>query len=222
MRKVYVRMKQLNNLTKDSRGYAVVEATILFPIIFMIFAGLVLLSMYLPTRMVLQQATQFAATAMATEEADTWLDFDEDSMEYTWGLTRADLPNVYIALIMSFIKGDAQGTAETIVRNIEEKGIVDRPGTLEVECEVTNYVVYKEIKVTATRSLPMPVDLSFVQFPTEIPITVTSTAIVQNGDEFVRNMDIAADFVDYLEKEYDLPFDKLGEYVNKAWKFLGV
>lgn len=215
-------MKHLRGLRRDTRGYAVVEATILFPIIFMIFAALVLLAMYLPTRMVLQQATQYAATAMATEEADTWLDFDEDAMEYTWGLKREDLPNVYVALFKAFTKGDGQDVAETIVENIEGKSLVSHQGDLEVQCDITNYIVYKEIVVTATRTIPMPVDLSFVNFPSEIPVTVSSAAIVQNGDEFVRNMDIAADFVEYLGEKYDLPFDKLGEYINKAWKFLGV
>ena len=41
-------MKEYETFWKDSRGYAVVEATILFPIIIMTFAGLVLLSMYMP------------------------------------------------------------------------------------------------------------------------------------------------------------------------------
>lgn len=53
--------KQRDNLWNDVRGDAVVEATILFPIIIMVFAGLVLLAMYLPTRAALQQATQYAA-----------------------------------------------------------------------------------------------------------------------------------------------------------------
>lgn len=51
-------MKKAKDLWRDDRGDAVVEATILFPIIIMIFAGLVLLSMYLPTRANLQRATQ--------------------------------------------------------------------------------------------------------------------------------------------------------------------
>ena len=67
-------MKKYTKFLADTKAYAVVEATILFPIIMMIFAGLVLLAMYLPTRAVLQQATQYAATALATEQSDTWLE----------------------------------------------------------------------------------------------------------------------------------------------------
>lgn len=210
------------SIWKNTNAYAVVEATILFPIIMMIFAGLVLLAMYLPTRAVLQRATQYAATALATEQSDTWLQFDEGDMEYSWINSKSQLPNVYVALIGSFFKGDTVEKAQTIVKKAENTGLVHRAGELTVECEIHNYVIYKEIMVTATRTLPMPVDLSFVKFPTEIPITVTSTAVVQNGDEFVRNIDVAADFLTYLDEKYNLQFDKLSEYINKAWKFLGV
>lgn len=210
------------SIWKNTDAYAVVEATILFPIIMMIFAGLVLLAMYLPTRAVLQRATQYAATALATEQSDTWLQFDAGDMEYSWINSKSRLPNVYTALIGSFFKGDTAEKAQTIVKKAENTGLVHRAGELTVECEIHNYVIYKEIVVTATRTLPMPVDLSFVKFPTEIPITVTSTAVVQNGDDFIRNIDIAADFLTYLDEKYDLQFDKLSEYINKAWKFLGV
>lgn len=206
----------------NEKGYAVVEATSLFPIMMMIFAGLVLLAIYLPNRAVLQQATQYTATALATEQSDTWLSFDDGKMEYYWISDKNDLPNVYVALVASFFKGNAQDKAETVVKKIEQNSIVSRNGELEVECKVINYVVYKEIVVTATRTIQNPVDLSFVGFPKEIPVTVTSRAVVQNGDEFVRNIDLAKDFVEYLKAEYNLDFSGLSTFINKAWNFLGV
>lgn len=215
-------MNKNKTFFEDEKGYAVVESTILFPIMMMIFAGLVLLAIYLPNRAVLQQATQYAATAMATEQSDTWLSFDDGKMEYYWINDKGDLPNVYVALVASFFKGNAQDKAETVVEKIEQNSIVSRNGELEIECKVINYVVYKEIVVTATRTIQNPVDLSFVGFPAEIPITVTSRAVVQNGDEFVRNIDLAKDFVKYLEEEYNLDFSRLSEFINKAWNFLGV
>lgn len=210
------------SIWRDTDAYAVVEATILFPVIMMTFAGIVLLAMYLPTRAVLQRATQYAATALATEQSDTWLEFDENDMEYDWISQKSQLPNVYVALIGSFFKGDTVEKAQTIVQKAENTGLVHRAGELMVDCQIHNYVIYKEIVVTATRTIPMPIDLSFVKFPTEIPITVTSTAVVQNGDEFVRNIDIAADFISYLNEKYDLEFGKLSEYINRAWEFLGI
>ena len=213
-------MKQQHDFLKDTNGYAVVEATILFPIILMTFAGLVLRSMYLPTRAVLQRETQYAATALATVQSDTWLDFDKSELEYYWLDGNHEPANVYVALLSAFFKGDAD--AETIVKNLEEHSITSRAGKLTVSCGINNFVVYKEIVVTATRTIPVPVNLSAVNFPEEIPITVSSTAVVQNGEEFVRTIDIAKDFVEYLDEQYGLGIDKLAEWVNQAWKFLGV
>lgn len=213
-------MKARDSLVNNTDGYAVVEATILFPVILMAFAGLVLLSMYLPTRAVLQRETQYAATALATVQSDTWLDFDKSSLEYYWLDGNHEPANVYVALLSAFFKGDAD--AETIVKNLEEHNITSRTGELTVSCEINNFVVYREIVVTATRTIPIPVNLSIVNFPEEIPVTVSSTAVVQNGEEFVRTIDIAKDFVVYLDKQYGLGIDKLAEWVNRAWRFLGV
>lgn len=213
-------MKRWLSFWKDTNGYAVVEATILFPIILMSFAGLVLLSMYLPTRAVLQRETQYAATALATPQSDTWLDFDKARVTYYWRDKNNPPSNVYVALLSALFKGD--GDAESIVKKLEEHNLVSRVGELTVSCEINNYVVYKEIVVTATRTIPIPVNLSIINFPQEIPITVSSTAVVQNGDEFVRNVDLAKDFVQYLNEKYNLQIEKLAEWINKAWKFLGV
>lgn len=216
-------MKRWSRLWSDTRGYAVVEATILFPIIMMIFTGLVLLAVYLPNRAVLQRATQYAATAMATESSDTWLQFNERSMQYGWYKSRRELPNVYAALFNALSGQDVQGKGETIVKNLDNQNIAWRRGNLTVECKVNSFVIYREISVTATRTIPMPVDLSFVKFPKEIPITVTSTAVVQNGDEFVRNVDLAADFIGYLKERYDLEFlDEFSNAMKEAADFLGI
>jgi len=215
-------MKSRPGLIEDTRGDAVVEATILFPIIMMIFAGLVLLAIYLPTRMTLQHTTQYAATALATEQSDTWLDFDTGSMKYEWHRWKEELPNVYSAVLASFFMSDVADDAETIVKKQEGQSITSHDGNLTVDCEIYNRIIYKEITVTATKKITMPVDLSFVKFPKEIPITVSSTAVVLNGDEFVRNMDLAAEFVSYLEREYHLPFSKLGEWMDKVYGVLGI
>lgn len=219
-------MKSQPSFFEDTRGNAVVEATILFPIIMMIFAGLVLLAIYLPTRMTLQHTTQYAATALATEQSDTWLDFDTGSMKYQVFQNKTDLPNVYAALLASFFMSDTEDDAETIVRKLEGKSITSHSGNLIVECEVENYLVYKEIKVTATRTIPMPIDLSFVMFPKEIPITVSSTAAVLNGDEFVRNMDLAVELMSYLDEKYNLHVSEftssLGKWMGKVYEILGI
>jgi hypothetical protein len=168
----------------------------------MIFAALVLLSVYLPTRAALQRATQYAATAISTELSDTWLFFDESSMSFYWESNKGNLKNVYIDLFSGI--GDAQSRGEDIVIEIEGRSLSSKAGELSVECFIVNRIVYKEVVVTATRELPAPVDLSFIRFPATIPVTATSTAAVQNADEFIRNIDLAVDFVDYVKEQFNL------------------
>ena len=212
-------MKKYTKFLADTKAYAVVEATILFPIIMMIFAGLVLLAMYLPTRAVLQQATQYAATALATEQSDTWLEYDTGAMKYNW--TR-NPGNVYVDFLVSLFTRDLNSDAKTIVSKLEGKSLTSRTGKLSVECSAVNYVIYKEIIVTATRTIPVPVDLSFVKFTKEIPITVSSSAVVLNGDEFVRNLDLAAEFVEYLANKYNVDFSALTGAINKVFEIMGI
>ena len=210
------------NFWKDTRGDAVVETTVLFPIMMMIFAGLAILAMYLPERAALQRATQYTATAIATDQSDTWLYYDETNMEYRWETDKDDLANVYVEMFSALFGTTDGSTAERIVTKMEEGNFVASNGELEVSCEVVNYFVYKEISVTATRTVKSPVNLSLVGFPEEIPITVKSTAVVQNGDEFVRNMDVAGDFISYLNEKYNLGLEKITESLDKVWKYLGV
>ena len=147
-------------------------------------------------------------------------------MTYYWETDRSALGSVYGALLGALTGNnrDDADNAEQAVINMEANGVLEPAGELSVEYGVVNYIVYKEIVVTATRTIPMPVDLSFVGFPSEIPVTVTSTAVVQNGDEFVRNMDIAADFVKYLDQRFGIStseaFVRVKEVIGKLTTFL--
>ena len=185
----------LKHFIRDTGGDAVVEAAILFPIIFMVFAGLVLMAMYLPTRATLQRATQQAVTAIATEKSDTWLSYNENTMKFG---TLSSPQGVYDALTNSLFSANDRHKAEKIVINMEENNFLKAPGKLTIECGAVNYLIYKEITITATRTIPMPVDLSFVKFPKELEITASSTAVIQDADGFIRDIDMINDIMKYL------------------------
>ena len=198
---------------KDTRGDAVVEAAILFPIMIMIFAALVLLAIYLPIRAALQQATQYAATALAVEKSDTWLRFDESSMSFYWETDKSRLPGIYASLFSGI--DDMESRSEEIVVDIENRSISSKAGGLAVDCYIVNKLVYKEVVVTATREFNIPINLSIIGFPETMSISVTSTAAVQNGDEFVRNMDMAVDFIEYIGEKFGLT--DVGGTISTYW-----
>ena len=206
---------------KDCFGDATVEATILFPIMILVFAALALLAVYLPAQAALQRATQYTATAIATENSDTWLRFNDASKSYEWYTHKNQLTNVYANLLSE--SGDVQSKAEELVTYIEGRSLSSKAGELSVVGETVNHVIYKEIVVTATRNIPMVVNLSFIGFPQTISITSVSRAVVQNGDEFVRNIDMAGGFVDFIKERYDLGnvTDAIGDFGNQVRSILG-
>lgn len=218
-------MLNLKHLIKREEGYAVIEATFVFPIMIMFIVAVTLMSMYLPTRAVLQRATQYAATVLATEKSDTWYSFHEASMEPVWQ-TKEQLPNVYSAFFRSFGSSEAgdAARAKAIIEAYERKSLSMKSGVLQVSCQEKNYLVYKDLTVTARRTFKTGMRKNnLVGFPEEISITVSSTAAVQNGDEFVRNMDIAVDFTKYLAGRWGLDevFQKVSEAKDKIKGFMG-
>jgi len=207
------------SIFKDNKGDAVVEATILFPIMIMIFAALVLLAIYLPTRALLQSSSQYAATVISTTISDTWLIFDETAMVYAWETDRNRLPSVYASPLSGI--SDVASLGEDIVTHMESLGLSSKAGTLTVDCYIINMLVYKEVVVTATREFELPISLAIIRFPDVITITVTSTAVVQNGDEFLRNMELAVDFLEYINKKFNLSdiTEVLGDYWSDVSSF---
>jgi hypothetical protein len=210
----------MRSLLKTTNGSAVVEATILFPIITMIFAALVLLAVFLPSHAVLHRATQFAATALATEESDTWIFFDDDTLSYHWETDKARLKNVYEEL---FVSEDITDRGEKIAREIESRSISSKEGKLTVTAYLENKIIYKEVVVIASREYPMPVDLSFVGFPKTITVRAASSAQAQNASDFVRNIDIASDFATFISDKYELSNvgDSISSFGSRVTNLLG-
>ncbi len=195
---------------KNEKGDAIVEATILFPIMIMIIAGITILSIYLPTKGVLQHATKKAGNAVAVEYSDTWVEFDKGEFGFK-EKSNLGTEHVYKALFNSI----DVAKAEEIVKITYEKSITPKLGELKVEAKVKNYVIYKEVIVMTQKTIPSPVNLSFVGFPKEIIIDVQSIHVVQNGDELVRNIDIARDVVLFLDEKY-----KISEMLSSVTGFL--
>ena len=217
-------------IINNSDGFAVVEATFVFPVMFMIFFTLFLLAVYLPQRAILQRATQYAATAVATEMGDTWLYYSDGSRELERYNDHDELSankgGVYVTLFKS-IFGAGTSDVGSIVETIDESENIPviANGDLTVECEMVNYVVYKEIVVTAIRAITLPVDFSIIGVPKEIELIVSSKAVVQNGDEFIRNVDLVVYIVDWVRTKsetIDNFFKKVGEAGDAINGFFGL
>jgi hypothetical protein len=102
--------------------------------------------------------------------------------------------------------------AEKIVRDLDLRLPSLRGGDLAIESSMSNRLINREISVTATRKFRSPINLSLIGFPDVIEIIVTSTATVQDGDEFIRNVDLATDFADFIANKFG--FSNAGDAIG--------
>ncbi len=215
-------MKYLNKIFKDEYGGAIIEATFVFPIMMLIIMGLVLLSIYLPIKGILQYATQTAANAMSIELSDTWVRFDDDTKKYIV-ISNDELKaegSVYTTALRTVFanKNEPKNRAETIVNDLYDSSIALKIGEpVDVNVEMLNAVIYKEITVTAEKTIPIMINLSFVGFPSELNIKSSSTSVVQNGDEMIRNLDIVKDVVIVADEKYNI--SEKFEGIKKMFSF---
>lgn len=147
-------------------------------------------------------------------------------MTYYWETDRSALGSVYGALLGA-LTGNNRDDADNAEPGGHQHGSKRRPGTGgRTVGGVRRRELYRiqRDRGHGHRTIPMPVDLSFVGFPSEIPVTVTSTAVVQNGDEFVRNMDLARDLTLFLAEKFNLTdmLDGVAELGRKFTGFLGI
>lgn len=202
-------MSAIKRFMKCNRGDAVVEATILFPIMIMIFAALVLLSIYLPQRAVLNNAAQLAATSIAKEFSDTGFNFDDRTLQESFDF---NLHNTIFDTIGSLFGRDYEmrnnfwyrafgwlfdsgsryeSRAQDIVEEALSRGLQIADEPVNVDFNLHRTILYTEIHVTVTQTVRFPVDLSFIGFPTEIAMEQTARAFVADGDRFLRGVDDA-------------------------------
>ena len=195
MKKIY--------LLNDTRGDAVVEATILFPIMLMIFAAMVMLSMYLPQSAVLQRAVQYAAESLALERSDVGYRFNEDSMSVEWDY------NLHNSVIGHFTgtnkvtnspwyrmfgwffegSGDWEDRAKIIIDKVVGASVTMTNAPINVTVDVRKTVLYSEIEVKAIQEIPIPIDFSFIGFPKIIKVEKTALYMIPDGDTYIRNVD---------------------------------
>lgn len=221
-------MSKFKTLIKDTKGDALVEAAILFPIMIMIFAAIVLLSMYLPQRAVLHNAAQYTATVLAREHSDTGYFFvhdDDEGFKEEWDFklhnniidaTLGRMFEVYNKRNNFWYRAfgwflldddDFKGRAQDIVDLIVNRSIRMSGSDVEVELAVDKTLLSTSFTVVVEQTITFPVDLSFIYFPTSMTLKQSACCIVADGDAFIRNVDDAYAFADIATRGKDVLHD---------------
>ncbi|MBQ7774496.1 MAG: hypothetical protein IJ379_01115 [Lachnospiraceae bacterium] len=95
---------------------------------------------------------------------------------------------------------------------------------LKLTLDVNNYMIYKQLEVTATQTVKAPIDFSILGVDNTYEITAAARVNVIDHDDMIRNADYAIDIVEdtklgKIAKDFA---SKIGEYYQKMKDTLGV
>ncbi len=188
-------------LQKDERGMAVVEAAILLPLCMLMVFAVYYASIFMCQKANMQANLQNALVYYKNTDSDTYVTANAN-MAYkresasvgasgsAYGVNQEHL-SPYRFFLFSFNKEEF----ESFFRSMAGYMFFDTGDNIEITTDTTNIIVYKTIEAVATQTVRPAVSLAWIGFPDEIELKVTAKSVVTNGDELIRNIDLAVDLL---------------------------
>jgi len=190
----------MEKLIKNEKGLAVVEATLLLPFCFIMIIALYYVAIFMCQKANLQANVQNALIYYKNTDSDNFVTASSDYSN--------SFP--YRFLGFKFNKNDFNSFFRSMVGYM----FFDSGENVQLSAESKNYIVYKTITATATQTVKPAISLKMVGGRDTITISATATAVVTNGDDFIRNTDFVVDIVSKTKLG-----QKASELVDKAIDF---
>ena len=219
-----------NTMKKEERGSVEVEAIIILPIAILSVVLLLYLSLFMFQRANLQAGLETTLIYYKNTITDSFVTKNgkveyietEESLMASGNSYKASAPlNPYRGMF-----GDSYGLKkktdfETYFKSVAGKMLFE--DNLILTIDHSNYVVLKQIEVTATQVIETPIDFSILGVDNKFEITATAKVNVIDHEDLVRNVDYA---IDILEKTkladiYENIASKVQEAYDKMKKVLG-
>lgn len=198
----------MQTFRKSEQGTAMVEATLMLPFCMIMIVGVLYAALYLCQKANIQSNLETALLYYKAAESDTYVE-SKSQMEYSGnGLEAAGSNfgeirylNPYRFFFMDFKESDYKSFFKSICGHM----FFDTGESVAITAQKHNYVFYKSIEATATQTVKPPINLSMVGGPQAMTIEVTGEIVINDGDDFIRNVDFAIDM---------LADTKLGKFVQ--------
>lgn len=208
-----INTKKILAFFKSEKANAVLEYTIIFPIILLILCTIFVVSFVLHERTTMESAAQRGVVYGARIVADPnylklineagnnagSLDLDCNN-EFDFTGCGTDI-EPYRAFNLS--KNDLQvPVSNEVTEMINQTRLGWTPfKDINVTCEKTNVIVYQDVKVTVTAKYPLPKFFEVIGLPAEYQLKTEAMMTVNDPDDFVRNADFAVDIVVKIDEE---------------------
>lgn len=199
-------IRQFNN---DEKGTAIVEATILLPFCIVIIIALFYAAIFLCQKANLQANLQNTLIYYKNTYSDNYID-TQDTIHYSkegntysgegsrFGEIKYLFP--YRAFIELFQKFDSS-KFESFFRQMSGFMFFDDGSNITISpidgnSYLKNYLIYKTISAKATQVLTPAISLEMIGLDSTIKIEVSGTVVISDGDEMIREIDLAVDLLE--------------------------
>ena len=207
---------------KSERGLAVVEATILLPFCIIMVIAVYYASIFMCQRANLQANLQNALIYYKNVESDTYvtanatMDYSNSSNTVTAVGSGYSTPQELFPYRFFGMKFNKAGF-ESFFRSVCGHMFFDTGDNVVLEVDKTNFVIYKTITATATQTVQPAISLSMLGLSNEIVISVTGEVVVNDADDFIRNVDFVIDIINetWLGQKASGMVDQAVEWYNK-------
>lgn len=207
---------------KSERGLAVVEATILLPFCIIMVIAVYYASIFMCQRANLQANLQNALIYYKNVESDTYvtanstMDYSNSSNTVIAVGSGYSTPQELFPYRFFGMKFNKAGF-ESFFRSVCGHMFFDTGDNVVLEVDKTNFVIYKTITATATQTVQPAISLSMLGLSNEIVISVTGEVVVNDADDFIRNVDFVIDIINetWLGQKASGMVDQAVEWYNK-------
>ncbi|WP_078553037.1 hypothetical protein [Bacillus alkalicellulosilyticus] len=186
--------KTVRKLTNDNRGSFTLEASLVFPIIFIITIALILFSVYIYDKVVLYHRAHIIAERIAFTWDNSKKDFEDGYFDPELYTTMPGGDGLYWrsnAIGGAFVERATNGAignglVNQKVGSGKSKGEQLVPGGTVTVQGPSSMGLNRKVTVTISRELNLP---SFVQLIADSNVTVTASASVKDPVELIRTTD---------------------------------
>ena len=179
----------MNYMAKEERGSVIIEFSLIFPIIFITIVGLLMTTLHL------YQTTRLQVTAQ---------------------LVADECANYYSNPKLFSEKNDNDPYRYLFGFNANKKMFEKK---LNINVNFNGFLFYKKVNVEIKQEVSFPINLSAIGIPNTYTINVTATALVNDPDEFIRNIDLVSRITNDC---FDIEVSELGPKLNQFLEKLGV
>ena len=195
----------MSDTNKKESGQVVVEATIILPIAILCVILLIYVSVFAFQKAILQAALETTVVYYKNTLTDTFI---EQNAEVTYTTTEdgvSGIGNSYDASeplnpYSKFLIFDKKVSDEEFAKYFKSvEGNVLFEDDLSLSIDYSNYVLLKEIEVSAEQIVEFPIDFSIIGVDSKVNLSATAKVAVVDHDELIRNIDYAIDILEDIK-----------------------